>query len=189
MGSASSSILLARTIAVTLVFVLGAAGASYAANDVVITTTGDRLVGEIKGVEKDVLTLETDYSDSDFKIKWEKIASIESDRQFLLETFDGKRVSGSLKPIPEQKAVVQVAETQVPLPQVSAVQPFERSFWSRFDSGLDFGYSMTRTNSAKQLSLGTNLSYRDEHHVDVLFANVFRNSQANAPETSRWDLG
>ena len=48
---------------------------------------------------------------------------------------------------------------------------------------------MTRTNSAKQLSLGTNLSYRDEHHVDVMFANVFRSSQENAPKTQRWDLG
>ena len=60
---------------------LGSAGVAYAAKDVVITTTGDRLVGEIKRVEKDVLTLETDYSDSDFKIKWEKVASIESDRR------------------------------------------------------------------------------------------------------------
>ena len=63
---------------------------------------------------------------------------------------------------------MQVAGTSVPLAEVSAVQPFERTFWSRFDTGLDFGYSMTRTNSAKQLSLGTNLSYRDEHYVDVV---------------------
>ena len=118
-----------------------------------------------------------------------KIASIESKRQFLVETFDGKRLSGSLKPDPDKKPVVQVAETSVPLPEVSAVQPFERTFWSRFDTALDFGYSMTRTNSAKQLSLGTNLSYRDERYVDVLFANVFRSSQDNAPETQRWDLG
>ena len=40
------------------------------AQDVVITTSGDRLVGEIKRVEKDVLTLSTDYSDVDFKIEW-----------------------------------------------------------------------------------------------------------------------
>src|SRR6476620_10491132 len=110
MGSASSSILLARTIAVTLVFVLGAAGAVYAANDIVITTTGDRLVGEIKKVEKDVLTLSTDYSDSDFKIKWDKIVSIQSDRQFLLETFAGKRIAGTLKPEGDKKATVQVAD-------------------------------------------------------------------------------
>ena len=76
----------------------------------------------------------------------------------------------------------------MPLAQVSAVQPFERKFWSRFDSGLDFGYSMTRTNSATQLSLGSNLSYRDEHYYDVLFANVFRSSQDDAPDTQRWDI-
>ena len=84
-----------------------------------------------------------------------------------METFDGKRLAGSLKPDPAQKMVVQVGDTTVKLADVSLVQPFERTFWARFDMGLDFGYSMTRANSAKQLSLGTNLSYRDEHHVDV----------------------
>jgi hypothetical protein len=110
-------------------------GVAYAAKDVVITTSGDRLVGEIKSVEKDILTLSTDYSDSDFKIKWDKVASIESDRQFLLETFDGKRISGSLKPDPEKKTAVQVAETTLQLPEVSAVQPFERTFWARARCG------------------------------------------------------
>ena len=170
------------------VFAAGS-GVADAANDVVVTTSGDRLVGEIKSVEKDILTLSTDYSDSDFKIKWEKIASIESDRQFLLETFDGKRVSGTLKADAQKKAAVVVADADVRLPDVSMVQPFERTFWSRFDSALDFGYSLTKTNSAKQLSLGGNLSYRDERNLDSLFVNVFRSSQANATDTQRWDLG
>ena len=86
-----------------LALLLGSATGASAAKDVVITTSGDRLVGEIKKVEKDVLTFSTDYSDSDFKIKWDKIASIESDRQFLVETFDGKRLSGPLKTDPEKK--------------------------------------------------------------------------------------
>jgi hypothetical protein len=116
---------------------------------VVITTSGGRLVGEIKRIEKDVLTFSTDYSDSDFKIEWEKIASIESDRQFLVETFEGKRLAGSLKPDPEKKATAQIAGTKVQLPEVSAAQPFERSIWSRFDSALDFGYSMTQANAPK----------------------------------------
>ena len=83
------------------------------AQDVVITTSGDRLVGEIQKVEKDVLTISTDYSDVDFKIEWGKIASIESKRQFLVETFDGKRLSGSLTPGPDKKPVVQIAGTSV----------------------------------------------------------------------------
>ena len=176
-------------IGIWLAVFAGGSGVAHAANDVVVTTSGDRLVGEIKRVEKDILTLSTDYSDSDFKIKWEKIASIESDRQFLLETFDGKRVSGTLQADAQKKAAVVVGDADVRLPDVSMVQPFERSFWSRFDSALDFGYSLTKTNSAKQLSLGGNLSYRDERNLDSLFVNVFRSSQANATDTQRWDLG
>jgi len=178
-----------RTLAAALVLAFGVPGAAAAASDVVVMTSGDRLVGEIKKVEKDVLTLSTDYSDSDFKIKWDKVASIQSDRQFLLETFAGRRLSGSLKPEAEKKATVQVADTSIALPEISAVQPFERTFLSRFDAGFDLGYSMTRANSAKQFSFGGSLSYRDRHHVDSLFVNVFRSSQSNAPATKRWDLG
>ena len=173
--------------ATVLAVFIGGAGVACA-QDVVITTTGERLVGEIKKVEKDVLTLETRYSDADFKIEWDKIASIESTRQFVMETFDGRRVAGSLTPDPDKKATVQIGGIGVPLAEVSALQPFERKFWSRFDTALDFGYSMTRTNSAKQLSLGANLSYRDQRYVDVTFANIFRSSQDNAPETQRWDV-
>jgi putative salt-induced outer membrane protein YdiY len=163
------------------------AGASVAsAQDIVVTTNGDRLVGEIKSVDKDVLTFSPPYSDVDFKIKWEDVVSIQSQRQFIVETFDGRRLSGSLTPSPDKK--VQIGQTTLALADVSTVQPFETKFWSRFESGLDFGYSMTRANSATQLSLGTNLSYRDEHHGDTLFANVFRSSQDNAPTTQRWDL-
>ena len=59
-----------QLIALTLVLLLGSAGVA-GAQDVVITTSGDKLVGEIKKVDKDVLIFSTDYSDADFKIKWE----------------------------------------------------------------------------------------------------------------------
>jgi hypothetical protein len=113
---------------------MGHSDVVYAQQDVVTTTTGDRLVGEIIRVDKDVLTFSTGYSDSDFKIEWDKIVTIESTRQFLMETFDGRRLSGSLVTDPNTKGAVQVAGTSVPLTQVSAVQPIERNFWSRFES-------------------------------------------------------
>ena len=166
---------------------LGATSVAYG-QDVVVTTNGDRLVGEIEKVEKDVLTLSTPYSDSDFKIEWGDVVSIQSTRQFVVETFDGTLISGSLTPDQPNRAV-QVGGTSVPLAQVSLIQPFERSFWSRFDAGFDFGYSMTRANSAKQLSLGGTMVYRDERNIDSLYGNAFNNSQDNAPTTSRWDLG
>ena len=67
-------------------------------HDVVVLTNGDRIQGEIKQLDKEVLTVETDYSDQDFKIKWEKVARIESPRTFLVETFAGIRTGGSITP-------------------------------------------------------------------------------------------
>jgi hypothetical protein len=55
-------------------FLATSAVASAAGTDVVTTLTGEKIVGEIVKVEKDVLTIETAYSDSDFKVKWDQIA-------------------------------------------------------------------------------------------------------------------
>ncbi len=176
------------TSAWVLLILIIAARAS-AATDVVTTLSGEKIVGEIKKVEKDVLTIETTYSDSDFKIEWDQIASIESDRQFLVETFNGKRLSGTLKVDPAKKATVLVGSDSVPLADLAAMVPFERSFWSRFDAGFDFGYSMTQANSATQLTLGGTLLYRDRQIVDTALANAFKSTQSNAPDTQRWDFG
>lgn len=176
-------------VSLWVVLFLAIAAPASAATDVVTTVTGERLVGEIISVEKDVLTISTVYSDSDFKIKWDQVVSIESDRQFLVETFDGRRLPGVLKADPAAKATVLVGTVNVPLAQVASMQPFDQSFWSRFDAGFDFGYSLTQANSAKQLTFGGNLLYRDRQIVDTALGNVFRSSQSNAPETQRWDFG
>lgn len=156
--------------------------------DIVTTSSGDRLVGEIQGLAKDVLTLSTPYDDSDFAIDWGEVASIESTRQFLVETFGGRRLTGSLVPVPGQAAVVVGGET-IPLADIALMQTFEQSFWSRFDAGFDFGYSMVRANEATQLTLGGTLAYRGRRNLDTLFVNLFRNSQTNAPRTERWEVG
>jgi len=67
--------------------------------------------------------------------------------------------------------------------------PYERSFWSRFDAGFDFGYSMTQANSAKQLTVGGTLMYRDRQVVDTALGNAFKSAQSNASDTQRWDFG
>lgn len=163
--------------------------AMAAGTDVVVSKSGDRLVGEIKKLSKKVLTFSTDYSDSDFHIEWEDVVSIESTRQFLVETFAGQRTAGTLVFDKARPATVTVGSESLALADISSIEPFERSFWSRFDTGFDFGYSMVRANDARQLSFGGNASYRGERNIDALFVNVFDNSQSNAPKTQRWEVG
>ena len=135
-----------------IVLLLAMASAAFAQTDTVTMVTGEKIVGEIKNVQKDVLTISTSYSDADFKIEWDQVASIDSTRQFLIETFDGRRVSGSLTTDVAKKAV-QVGGVAIALADVSVIQPIERSFWSRFETAADFGYSMTQANDATQLTL------------------------------------
>jgi len=84
---------------------------------------------------------------------------------------------------------VLIGSVSVPLAQVSEMVPYDRSFWSRFDAGFDFGYSLTQANSAQQLTLGARMLYRDRQIVDSLMADVFSSTQSNAPDTQRWNLG
>jgi hypothetical protein len=160
----------------------------FAAKDVVVTTTGDRLVGEIKRLDKKVLVLSTDYSDSDFKIKWEKVARIESERTFLVETYDDRRTFGSLKPEDDKAPVATIAGEKVSLPEVALIEPFERSLWSRFDTGFSLGLSGTRANGAKQFNASGNLVYRDDRNVVNTTADAFASRQDNAPRTRRWEV-
>src|SRR5262245_42312802 len=85
------------------------------AQDVMTSKDGDRIVGEIQGMQKDVVTFSTSYSDADFRIDWAEVASLESVRQFLVETFAGQRLSGPLRPGPAQSGTVLVGTTSLRL--------------------------------------------------------------------------
>ena len=161
---------------------VGASAAS--AQDVVVTTNGDKLVGEIKNVGKDVLTLAPPYSDVDFKIKWEDVVSIQSQRQFIVETFDGRRLSGSL--VPGTNRTCRSAR------RLWRWRTCRRSSRSTYSSGRsqnrpDFGYSIrARTRRRGCRSAPTSRPGRaPQRHA---FANIFHSSQDNAPATQRWDL-
>ena len=169
-----------RRITVCALLLLLATASAASAQDTVTVSTGEKIVGEIINVEKDVLTMSTPYSDSDFKIEWGQVVAIDSARQFLIETFDGRRITGALKADTANKSV-QVGSVAELLADVSTMQPIQRTFWSRFETALDFGYSMTRANEAKQLTVGGTLLYRDEDVVDSVVGNVFHSSQSNAP--------
>jgi hypothetical protein len=47
--------------------------ASYAQHDSLVLKNGNVIVGEIKSLDKGVVTIETDYSKSDFTIEWSGI--------------------------------------------------------------------------------------------------------------------
>jgi len=47
-----------------------------AQNDTLLLSNYDVIVGEVKGMNRGVLTVETNYSDADFKIEWDGIRKL-----------------------------------------------------------------------------------------------------------------
>ncbi len=65
--------------------------------DTLLLINGNILIGEIKSMNRGVLLMETPYSDSDFKIEWEKISNIKSTTTFLITISNGERYNSVLR--------------------------------------------------------------------------------------------
>ena len=83
---------------VTVLAVLGGwprPAAAAPKTDVVVLVNGDRITGEIKGLEHNQLRFSTDHMGTIY-IEWDKIARIQTNQYLLLERSDGVRYYGQL---------------------------------------------------------------------------------------------
>jgi len=134
---------------------------AFAQHDSLIFKNGDIIVGEIKSMDKGILTIETDYSDKDFVIEWSGIKRIYSKRIFLVSLSDGRRINGSIQSI-ENKTNVNITETdgqktEALLDEIVFLKGLKREFWSRMKAKIDVGLSFTKDNNLRQLTVNTNV--------------------------------
>lgn len=164
---------------------------SIAQNDTIISIDNNVLRGEIKNLDKGVLSFETSYSDSDFKIEWLKIKMIISDKKFRIVNTDGERFFGSIKKdtihnkmiiSDEEKGfVVSKIEDIVYLKQID-----EGSILDVMNLALDLGYSFTKSNNLHQFNGSLKADYYRNKWGVALTYNSIQNYQDNAPNTERY---
>ena len=78
-----------------LAVVASLATAGPALSDVVVMKNGDRLTGTVSRIWGNDLAIEPDYAD-EFKIDVDKVASVESTRDYDLTLDDGRKVTAQL---------------------------------------------------------------------------------------------
>jgi small nuclear ribonucleoprotein (snRNP)-like protein len=64
--------------------------------DVIVMKNGDRLTGEIKGLDSGVLYVNMDYILGTSSVQWSKVHHVESKQLFLVKTEDGSVYTGTL---------------------------------------------------------------------------------------------
>lgn len=160
--------------------------------DSLIMKNGDIIVGEMKTMDKGVLTVETQYSDKDFTITWIDIRQVKSVTRFLITLRDGSRMNSNIRSRPNSQIVLKNENgdsLETILPDIVYLQELESSFWSRINATLDVGINFTKDNNLRQYNFQSTAGYTaDQWSLDLYF-NDFRSSQDSIQPSERKEAG
>ena len=127
-----------------------------AQSDSLTLINGDIIIGEIKGMEKGVLIIETAYSEKDFEIEWGGIKKLYSPNQFFITLSDGRRITASIHSKSDGKIdlfgvedggllVKILGDTiQVRPEEIVYINSFEDDFLSRLSASIDVGFTLSK---------------------------------------------
>ena len=139
------------------------------------------IVGEIKDMDRGVVTIETDYSKDDFRIEWKGIKEIYTTTNFMITLSDGERYSGKIKS--DTTGVLQIITDdegtfQTELDKVVFLKSLNKGFWDQLYASISFGYSLANSNNLRQLSLRSTVGYLAERWMTEATFNTLRSFQS-----------
>jgi hypothetical protein len=148
------------------------------------------IVGEVKEMNRGVLTIETGYSDKDFKIEWDGISRINTFTFFLIMTSDGVRYNGRLLSEKDESLNILTLsglKISVEVKDIVLLQPVSQDFWSRLKASIDLGYSLARANHLHQATLGSAMSYIGNKWSGNMLFNGLSSIQDDVDPIKRWN--
>ena len=159
--------------------------------DTIKVNTGELLVGDMKGMKRGVVTIETAYSDSDFKIEWGKVIKVNSKGAFIVSLESGERIITTIRTKPSDSSIVVIykdgKEVNIAIADIVFIKGVDEGFIARLSASIDFGYSLTKANNLKQLSTRSSLGYLANNWSADASLEAVRSSQDNVESTSRTD--
>jgi hypothetical protein len=156
------------------------------AQDVVRFGGGDRLTGEVKGLERGKLSFDTDATGT-IGLEWENIESISSNEFFEVWTAAGVRHFGTLSEAAEIGVVNVTSPSGVvslTMTDVVAISEIEQTFVESVDLSVRAGYSFSKASEISQLSTGLDLARRRERRYFSLAFDADSSDSAGGEEQS-----
>ncbi|MDX5337871.1 MAG: DUF481 domain-containing protein [Cyclobacteriaceae bacterium] len=196
----------------SFIFFLFYSGILYGQNDTLIFKNDNLVAGEIKSMDKGVLIIETDYSNSDFKVDWKEIKRIYSELNYLITISDGRRFNGTLrstsdslvriKPYdpngilrstikPHKSSKLDSLEVQgieVPIGDIVYLNALDEGFWSRLSLYFDAGVNFTKANEFRQFTFNSGIGYLADRWKGNLTFNKLRSVQSETEPIQRSEI-
>jgi hypothetical protein len=135
--------------------------------DVVIMKNGDRLTGEVKGLDAGILYVSMTYILGTSSLDWSKVARLESKQLFIVKTQDGSVYRGTLntqgteadRPVKIEILETPGQETTINRSQIVEMAETSDKFWQRFNGDVSFGTTYSKGNETVQYTLSSDVEY------------------------------
>jgi putative salt-induced outer membrane protein YdiY len=175
-----------------LIFILVCVTPAYSDDDVVVLKNGDRITGDIKGLQRGELRIKADYMAEAVRLDWARVERIESKSTFIISLVDGKLFTSALRLTPSDSShsanfIIGPSGSAVRVNQLDVVRivPVDPGFWKRLEGSIDFGFSFTSGNDQYQTGLTATATYRTGDHSFTASIDSAFSGQREGTSTSR----
>lgn len=162
----------------------------YAQTDSLKFNTGDVLIGDIKEMSSGILKMETDYSDSDFTIEWDKVTEFYSNQIYTV-ALDDRSILTEASIKTTGVGMVDITSPDgnrsVPMIEIVYLRSLDSGFWSKMSANIDIGFSVTKANNLRQYNARAGLGYKTDKWILTGTYNQVQSSQDDAENTERTD--
>jgi putative salt-induced outer membrane protein YdiY len=135
--------------------------------DVLVLKNGDRITGTIKQIWDDEVSIEPEYSD-EFAVDLEVVDYIESERDFDLEFYDGRKVVAKFPGAnDDQQQMIAVGEAAEPISLTDILELDEPAKDFDWESHIDFSATLKSGNTeskTSQLRADSQIEIPDHRH-------------------------
>ena len=169
---------------VCLLLMMIAPGGQAKFDDTVFLKNGDRIMGDVKELNRDMLKFKTDAMGTVY-IRWDDIRSLDTRKSLRIELKSGRRVVGSIgqADAPDQMVVSTRLEDELHYPdELIAFVPLklQESWLDRLEGSAKFGLNGTKGSNTIQWSIGANALYRGENfEVSSRWDSIITNKTDN----------
>jgi hypothetical protein len=181
-----------RTVVFSLAILFASPLFARDSTDIIIMKNGDRLTGEVKGLDAGVLYVSMSYILGTSSLDWSKVARLESKQLFIVKTQDGSVYKGTLNTAeteqgrPVKIEVVETPEKQAGIERSQIVEMAQTSdkFWQRFNGDVNFGTTYSKGNETVQYTLSSDVEYlRQRWSASTAFSSTLSSSSGVTAST------
>ena len=163
-----------------LLFLVLISSIAHGQRDTLKLKNKDILVGLVESYDIGVLVFSTSYSDSDFKIEFDKITSIYIHKKCIVTLTKSRRRFGKVRTIKPGIVTIETNKNLVEtfkISEIIAFQEVSEDRRKRFSGSVDFGYDFTKAQDKRQTTVNATLGYVGELWVTNGSLNIHNSQQ------------